>query len=165
MELAQLQSRAILVIFAACVSGLGRATQGNDILGFTHAILQSGALNYLGSLWNVSDVGTMLLMYVFHTQLAAVGSTTSIAECWRYAQATIYSLDETGAIALLIEIRAKVDEPSERKWLDMVIADFSDGGLEIEGVDFQHPYFWAPFMLVGHGAVTLSGSLPTSVMS
>ncbi|KAK6382600.1 hypothetical protein LTR65_010448 [Meristemomyces frigidus] len=136
MELAQLQSRAILVIFAACVSGLGRATQGNDILGFTHAILQSGALNYLGSLWNVSDVGTMLLI-----------------------------LDETGAIALLIEIRAKVDEPSERKWLDMVIADFSDGGLEIEGVDFQHPYFWAPFMLVGHGAVTLSGSLPTSVMS
>ncbi|KAK5713662.1 hypothetical protein LTR15_011362 [Elasticomyces elasticus] len=157
MELAKFRSCALVVVFAACLSGLGRATQGNDILGFSHAILQSGALNYMGALWNVSDIGTMMLMFSFHERLATDGGTASIAECWRYAQAEMYDLDGPRAVAMLKRLRDYVaDELKDVESLNYVIRDVQQEGLEFCEFDFQHPYFWAPFRLVGYGAVKLN---------
>ncbi|KAK3666166.1 hypothetical protein LTR22_002830 [Elasticomyces elasticus] len=158
MELAKFRSCALVVVFAACLSGLGRATQGNDILGFSHAILQSGALNYMGALWNVNDIGTMMLMFLFHERLATDGETASIAECWRYAQAEMYGLDGPSAVAMLKRLRDYVaDELKDIESLNYVIRDVEQEGLKFCEFDFQHPYFWAPFRLVGYGAVKLNG--------
>ena len=44
-----------LVVFAACLSGMGQGTLGSDILGFAHAVLGTGCAAYLGALWNVDD--------------------------------------------------------------------------------------------------------------
>lgn len=53
LELAELRSKDAIVIFAACVSRVGKETVGNDILRFSHTVLASGASSYLGGLWNV----------------------------------------------------------------------------------------------------------------
>ena len=39
LDLAKLRSKAALVVFGACVSGLGHETIGSDIIGFSHAVL------------------------------------------------------------------------------------------------------------------------------
>ena len=62
LDLAQSRSRASLIVFAVCFSGIGLSTQVADILGFLHAVLEAGCLSYIGSLWEVNDVAAMLLM-------------------------------------------------------------------------------------------------------
>ncbi|KAK0262335.1 hypothetical protein LTR35_017724, partial [Friedmanniomyces endolithicus] len=51
LDLARMHSNASLIIFEACVSGLGEESIGNDLLGFSHAVLASGATAFLGGLW------------------------------------------------------------------------------------------------------------------
>lgn len=79
IDLVGLGSNASLVIFAACLTGLGRATAGNDVLGFSHVVLQSGARAYMGALWKISDWVTMVLMYAFHKRLSSADFDGSIA--------------------------------------------------------------------------------------
>lgn len=43
MDLSKTACHASLVVFSACVSGLGRVTYGEDLLCFSHAVLSSGA--------------------------------------------------------------------------------------------------------------------------
>ena len=52
--------RGALIVFAASLSGLGQATIGNNVLGFSHAVLEAGATTYMARLWMFDDVTTML---------------------------------------------------------------------------------------------------------
>ena len=182
MEVSQLTSRASLVIFGACLSGLGRVTNGNDVLGFSHAILQSGASNYLGALWSVSDYVTMLLIVSFFRKLALREKGVSLAKCWQCAQQTVYGLgDDMGKAAAMLEgikeewgaieaVRAKEVEVEEttagrmerenllkvgKRTIDRVIVDLTDPYLPKQ--DFRHPFFWAPFVMVGDAGLCLFG--------
>ncbi|KAH7125881.1 CHAT domain-containing protein [Dactylonectria macrodidyma] len=162
LELAELRSKAAIVIFAACVSGLGKETVGNDILGFSHAVLASGASSYLGGLWNVNDLATMLLTHLFCRRLKNCEPGVSFATCWRNAQIELYRMDQRRAIELLEEMGNVWDMEGRkgnilneipswvRSQIDIAIEDIQDMGL-----DYTHPYFWAPFVLIGHGGLVL----------
>jgi CHAT domain-containing protein/tetratricopeptide (TPR) repeat protein len=55
-----------LVVLASCQSGLGRAVEGEGLVGLSQALLRAGAGGVLVSLWPVSDEATARLMVRFH---------------------------------------------------------------------------------------------------
>lgn len=163
MELAKLTSEAALVVFGACLSGLGRSTNGNDLLGFSHAVLQSGAQVYIGALWEVSDWATMLLMLLFYRKLAEREPRLSIAKAWQHAQKSFYNLTTETAVSFLEEIAGAWDvaekeglNPRQFSKLGKGQLKFLMQDLEDDPVDFTDPYFWAPFVLVGNADLCIS---------
>jgi CHAT domain-containing protein len=119
-----------LLVLSACNTALGN-TQAE--LGFVGLALQSGVRSALGSLWRVSDLGTMALMSEFYWQLKAKSLK---AEALQQAQIRMIKGDifldggelqtSRGAIALENE---------------------SLGGFYLE---LSHPYYWASFSLIGN---------------
>ncbi|QHJ00994.1 CHAT domain-containing protein [Xylophilus rhododendri] len=59
-----------LVTLSACESGLGRITQGDEVLGFTRSFLSAGTSSLISSLWPVSDDATAVLMGTLYSELA-----------------------------------------------------------------------------------------------
>ena len=60
---------AELVTLSACDTALGRQAGGEGFVGFTQALLMSGARSVCLSLWKVDDTATALLMQRFEEEL------------------------------------------------------------------------------------------------
>lgn len=65
-ELYQLELDAELVTLSACQTGLGRVTNGDEVIGLTRGFLSAGARAVLSSLWKVDDAATATLMQAFY---------------------------------------------------------------------------------------------------
>lgn len=169
LDLSRLRSKAALVIFSACVSGLGEETVGNDMLGFSHAVLSSGVSAFLGTLWNVGDEASALLMVYFFRAIKNAKSGVSIAGCWRIAQTQLYKADSQSAMATLMGIIKKCKKAEKQGFISSALSkrfratlrDTIDG-IKDDGAVYKHPFFWAPFILVGHGGVLSSVEDTTS---
>ena len=126
-----------LVVLSACQTALGgEAGDGTEIAGLSAYFLEKGrAEAVLASLWLVDDTGTSLLMQRFY-ELMASGELTK-AEALQQAQ-----------LSLLY------DQDTETR-LDTVRASITvqtTDGVPIAGnTRLQHPYYWAPFILIGNG--------------
>ena len=57
---------------SACETALGREAGGEGFVGFTQALLMSGARSVCLSLWKVDDTATALLMQRFYANLLGV---------------------------------------------------------------------------------------------
>ena len=68
-DLMGLGLHADLVVLSGDRTGLGETTAGEDILGFTRALLGAGARMVLVSLWPTDDVATSILMSEFYRRL------------------------------------------------------------------------------------------------
>ncbi|KAH6696778.1 CHAT domain-containing protein [Plectosphaerella plurivora] len=170
LDLAALTACARLVVFGCCWSGAGSANPGNDVVGFTHATLASGAQAYIGGLWKTADLASMLLMVLFYREIARSqeggedgGRRVRLAEAWRNAQVALYHSDMASVRALLVEAkdlwRDKVQSEETRflerfqyseKMLNSFLRLYSR---QSTVVDFKHPAMWAPYILVGCGDV------------
>ncbi|KAI7482579.1 hypothetical protein KC351_g5618 [Hortaea werneckii] len=148
IDLVGLESQASLVIFAACLSGLGQATAGNDFLGFSHTVLQSGAQAYMGALWEVSDWATMVFMYEFHRQLVHLNSQ-SIARAWQQTQVRLRQLDTQGVVRVLKEIKDLYQTYGDTDYPRARLIDRVKKEVEREGDNLRHPFYYLPFTLVG----------------
>ncbi|MBD2164907.1 tetratricopeptide repeat protein [Calothrix membranacea FACHB-236] len=118
-----------LVVLSACETGLGdRLGDGREILGFGYQMQQTGARAAIASLWSVDDGGTQALMNAFYTKIAQ-GKITK-AEALRQAQIALI----TGNYATIGQQRGINDNlsPQVRHHL-------------------SHPFYWAPFILIGNG--------------
>ncbi|MBD2386227.1 CHAT domain-containing protein [Cylindrospermum sp. FACHB-282] len=93
-----------LLVLSACETASG---DDRAALGLAGIAIRSGARSTVGSLWQVDDESTSLLISEFYRQLAK--STVSKAEALRNAQLVL-----------------------------------------LQNQNFQNPYFWAPFVLVGN---------------
>jgi CHAT domain-containing protein len=162
--------RMALIVFAACLSGMGQGTLGNDVLGFAQAMLERDCNAYLGALWNVADKASMLLMVLFYQHLSksvAERSTSSaqIAKLWQEAQKSLYHLTIESARELIADL-VNVLESAERdghdpkefvkSWrskLESVVENMEDGKL-----DLKHPFYWGAFVVVGCGGMALVSS-------
>ncbi len=124
-----------LVVLSACETGVGgQLGNGEEILGFGYQIQLAGALASISSLWSVSDGGTQALMDGFYTALQS-GKVTK-AEALHQAQIALI----TGQYAVLGEQRGIAVQARTRNSLSSEVYQ-----------RLSHPYYWAPFILIGNG--------------
>ncbi|HEY9850249.1 MAG TPA: tetratricopeptide repeat protein [Leptolyngbyaceae cyanobacterium] len=124
-----------LVVLSACETGVGgQLGNGEEILGFGYQIQLAGALASISSLWSVSDGGTQALMDGFYTALQ--GGKLTKAEALRQAQIALI----TGQYGALGEQRGIAVQARTRNNLSSEVYQ-----------RLSHPYYWAPFVLIGNG--------------
>jgi CHAT domain-containing protein/Tfp pilus assembly protein PilF len=117
-----------LVVLSACQTGLGeKLGNGQEILGLGYQIQLTGAKASIASLWSVSDGGTQALMNVFYKELRS-GNITK-AEALQKAQIALISGNYLAA--------------SKNKSNAVLTASSAK--------EFSHPFYWAPFILIGNG--------------
>jgi CHAT domain-containing protein len=124
-----------LVVLSACETGLGgKLGNGEEILGLGYQMQRAGARAAIASLWSVDDGGTQALMDTFYTALE--NRNTTKAEALRQSQIALItgnytSLGQQRGVG--VEQRISSSLPSQ------VVNRLS------------HPYYWAPFILIGNG--------------
>jgi CHAT domain-containing protein len=127
-----------LVVLSACETGLGgKLGNGEEILGLGYQMQRAGARAAIASLWSVNDGGTQALMNAFYAILKK-GNITK-AEALRQAQ-----------IALITKDLSAVGVPrGQEAWIEVVS---TRTGLPPQvSNNLNHPYYWAPFILIGNG--------------
>ena len=123
-----------LMVLSACETGTGRSIKdstGEEILGFGYLMQDAGARAVLSSLWPVSDGGTQALMTYFYEALQVEGM--SKAEALKRSQIALITGDD-------------VDLGSGERF-EMRPHDPA----AVSSNSLSHPYYWAPFILIGNG--------------
>jgi CHAT domain-containing protein/tetratricopeptide (TPR) repeat protein len=125
---------ASLVTLSACETGLGKLTSGDELIGLTRGFIYAGTPSIVASLWNVNDKSTSDLMGLFYKNL----KTHSKIEALRMAQLEMIN-GEVGrgivrGVGGITTSNSKEDN------------DRSQTSRTVNG---SHPYFWAPFILLG----------------
>ncbi|NET48229.1 MAG: tetratricopeptide repeat protein, partial [Merismopedia sp. SIO2A8] len=133
-----------LVVLSACETAVGDVGlgTGEEILGFGYLMQLAGADAAIASLWQVSDGGTQALMDAFYMALQNGYSKT---ESLQRAQRSLI----TGNTNLLTQdSRNIVIELSESEF---ELAEAGGNTRSILPSALSHPYYWAPFILIGNG--------------
>ena len=136
-EIFEMELNASLVVLSACETALGKLSNGDELVGLTRAFIYAGTPSVVASLWKVDDSSTAKLMGNFYKYL----KTGTKVDALRKAQ-----LD-------LIRRSARIDLLAKRG----IGGTGRLGGnprlksLSQDSVSTSHPYFWAPFILVGDG--------------
>ena len=124
-----------LVVLSACQTAVGdRASDGMEIPGLSYFFLKNSVKSVLASLWNVNDASTALIMQQFYKNLAT-GITK--AEALRQAQ-----------LSLLQGQMVAKDAPA-RVDIEVTVTPGTHT-LQSAAPNFSHPYYWAPFILIGN---------------
>ena len=124
-----------LVVLSACETATsGEDSSGIEFAGISSYFLSDRAKAVIASLWKVNDVSTSLLMQQFYQNLAT--GKMSKTEALRNAQ---ISFIRGGDAA---------DGKSDRAAGIFVVS--ARGGSPASG-KLNHPYYWAPFILIGNG--------------
>ena len=136
-EIFGMDLKANLVVLSGCDTALGKLSTGDELVGLTRAFIYAGTPSVVASLWNVDDSSTAHLMASFYRNL----KTMSKVEALRQAQlelirgegrSDMLARRGVGGIGKLGET-VKSESASQNP------------------VSTSHPYFWAPFILVGDG--------------
>jgi hypothetical protein len=144
---------AELVTLSACETALGREAGGEGFVGFTQALLMSGARSVCLSLWKVDDTATALLMQRFYADLlgARPGLSRPLPKAEALAEAKAWlrgrTRDEVTALAARLSDGAPRAAGATRR-KPVARAPGAPAGA---GGDrpFAHPFYWAAFVLVG----------------
>jgi CHAT domain-containing protein len=118
-----------LLVLSACRTALGNE---DAELGFAGLAVQAGVKSALGSLWYVSDEGTLGLMTDLYQQLK---QTPIKAEALRQAQLAMLKGQVYIKGSQLVSGSKSLPLPAELA--------------QLEDTKFEHPYFWAGFTLIG----------------
>jgi CHAT domain-containing protein len=143
---------AELVTLSACETALGKYEGGEGLVGFTQALLLSGARSVCLSLWKVDDTATALLMQRFYANLLGqrprltkpLGKAEALAEAKEWLrglsaeEAARQAAELTGGVA-----RGKGRRPFAQPPVLPKRAGPKDNR------PFAHPYYWSAFVLVG----------------
>ncbi|WP_254722053.1 CHAT domain-containing protein [Kovacikia minuta] len=117
-----------LLVLSACRTAVGNPQAE---LGFAGLAVMSGSKAAIASLWQVSDVGTLVLMTEFYRQL----KTAIKPEALRRSQ-----------IALLRKQVSLTNSPALKQHPEPLPPELKEG----QEPDLSHPYYWAAFTLVGN---------------
>ena len=122
-----------LMVLSACETAFG-----NEIaeLGFAGLAVKAGVKTAMGSVWQVSDTGTLALMTDFYSQLKAQSTK---AEALRQAQLNL--------------LQKKVYKSEDGRNIITPEMEISLEGLPKNSrfsEDFSHPFYWAPFTMIGN---------------
>ena len=127
-----------LVILSACQTGLAGnfGANGEEVLGLGYQFQNRGAKATIASLWKVDDNSTQQLMTEFYIALKA-GKTKN--QSLQSAQLALIS----GTTAKTKDSRSSIKVESVEK----------NASKHVNPIDapHRHPYYWAPFILIGNG--------------
>ena len=145
--------KAELVTLSACETALGRDAGGEGFVGFTQALLMSGARSVCLSLWKVDDTATALLMQRFYANL--LGRRTGIAapmpkaEALREAKSWLRGLRPSEVLAVTAEQSGGIErgKGTKARQAGGVAAAIPPGGDNDR--PYEPPHFWAAFVLAG----------------
>jgi len=123
-----------LVVLSACETGKGGVDkEGLEVAGMGHYFMLGGAKSVMASLWLVNDPATALLMKNFYTHLSQPNATKAIALQTVQKQFIKRQLTDKDAKALDRGRGVRVVVPGQPP-----------------PDSFEHPYYWAPFILIGN---------------
>jgi CHAT domain-containing protein len=114
-----------LLTLSACETGMGgNASNGREVDGLGTTAQLKGARAVISSLWEVDDNSTGDLMADFYKRWADGGGNVMKVEALRLAQLDLL----TGKVAPKPDYTGKPNAPTS----------------------YAHPYYWAPFVLMGN---------------
>ena len=144
---------AELVTLSACETALGKHGGGDGMLGFAQAFLTAGARSVCLSLWKVDDTATALLMNRFYENLLGKrdGLTKPMPKATALAEAKgwLRNLTADQAIELTAKMTNGVVRGKYQKPLKVVVAEKSKDDPKGESKPYEHPKYWAAFILIG----------------
>jgi CHAT domain-containing protein len=151
---------ADLVTLSGCETGQSALRRGDELIGLTRAWMYAGTPSVLVSLWRVDDLSTRMLMERFYRELTAAGtgscgsagSGPTKAEALRRAQRSLAALTTAEVRDRLAE--AGLDQTAVETELERLRRMAGLDALAEQDRPFAHPYFWAPFYLIGDRLVT-----------
>ncbi len=127
-----------LAVLSACQTALGGPDEeGIEIAGLGYYFLKSQVDAVMASLWNVNDASTSQLMQAFYQILfeGTEADPVTKAEALRAAQLSLLRSNETSS--------------SEAERFTLTPKNPADQPRPESGL--AHPYYWAPFILIGNG--------------
>jgi CHAT domain-containing protein/tetratricopeptide (TPR) repeat protein len=130
-----------LVVLSACQTALGEPDQdGIEIAGIAYYFLNGGVNTVMASLWSVNDASTQQLMQHLYHNLSQSTAQAPItrAEALRQAQLSLLQGETNGVGNAGRSIVGVTPRPGTSP------ATPTNPGL-------SHPYYWAPFILIGNG--------------
>jgi len=146
---------ADLVTLSACQTALGSDRQGDGLLGFAQAFLQSGAHSVVLSRWSADDTATALLMLRFYENLlgkrAGLKKPMPRAEALAEASQWLRQLRRSDALVLTSRLGGgkltHTTRGTEEEWT------VAEGAVKVPvptgDRPYAHPAYWAAFVLVG----------------
>jgi CHAT domain-containing protein/Tfp pilus assembly protein PilF len=122
----------LLTLSACDTATTGKESNGKEVDGLAEFAQRQGAKAVVATLWQVADYSTQQLMQRFYAaKQGAIGVTK--ADALRTAQLKLLSCN------------GQQTQPSEA---DLSMQRYIDPDAEPEC--FSHPYYWAPFILIGN---------------
>ena len=129
-------SKTALLTLSACDTGMsGNASDGQEVDGLGMTAEYKGAKAVISSLWSVNDASTGQLMGDFYKRWAEGAGKVTKAEALREAQFDL--------------LKGRVAPQSSSSGRGFVIAE-SESGSQGAPAGYAHPYYWAPFVLMGN---------------
>ncbi len=144
--------KAELVTLSACETALGHESGGEGFVGFTQALLMSGARSVCLSLWRVNDKATSLLMTRFYQNL--LGKRPGLAKPMPKAEALSDAKKWLRSLTV-DEIDSALAALERGELLPLARGKGAVSRKEVSATKssavrpYDHPYFWAAFVLVG----------------
>ena len=132
-----------LLTLSACNTGVGTTgADGKEVEGFGAVAQERGAKAVLATLWPVADESTRKLMTRFYRNYGTTTPNVSKAEALRQAQISLLRGADGGVSASgarrSSETVGEVGKPELLPYKPDPRAPFA------------HPYYWAPFILIGN---------------
>ncbi|GAA5522683.1 CHAT domain-containing protein [Aliifodinibius salicampi] len=126
-EIFGLNINSDMVVLSACNTGLGKVVKGEGMLGMQRSFFFAGASTVVVSLWNVYDRSTASLMNEFYKALL----NEEMQESWMDTALRWIGWDES----LPFGLKAPAMRQAKLQMINHPL--------------FNHPVYWAPFIVVG----------------
>ncbi len=132
-EIFDMELKANLVTLSACETALvmgeaGDFPQGDDLVGLSRAFIHAGTPSVVASLWKVSDDSTVKLMRTFYQNMKSMPKAEALRKAQMDLMRSSIRFSVTGGGGGIIQAAQNSSE---------------------EVIECSHPFFWAPFILLG----------------
>lgn len=144
----RLSIKADLVIFSSCLSGYSKAYDSGSTIGFAHTLLGTGTKAFIGSLWEVYDHATLILMALFYEELQ---KALPVADALYMAQKRMQTLDKDDRHEIVDRLEDKLDGIDSRPYVlkkNFLLKELRKTDPE----EWRQPRYWAAFVLTGYGS-------------